>query len=199
MQGDLEETVGIAGQRVPRRLWEAEIVLRCAAWVAGIHGATLLRLGILTGRLRIQVFFLPERIECILAGTALLGASALICHRRGRGAILATAALHVLYTMYLVVVMVTSLQRFGWSPGELLLRLFEPWAISVLLAILLPVFVAVAVLGRSAKEAFSPALRGNPLAPISSCPHAGASVRAWAALGIVVLSLVHLLQILLQF
>ena len=228
MQGDQEETVGIGGQRVSRRLWEAEIVLRGAAWVAGIHGATLLGLGILTDGFRIKVYSLPIRIVFMVAGAVLLGASALILGRRGRWAIFSVAALHLLCTLYLAAVFVMLIGAVGDMMGSVVAESFGsaqggeaeksavdlflsgarslhvdqeslPYLCFAMLAILLPVFVASAVLGRPAKKAFSPALRGTPLASLSSCPKAGASVRAWAALAVVGLSLVHLVQILLLF
>lgn len=222
MQGDLEETVGIAGQRVSRRLWEAEIVLRCAAWVAGIHGATLLGLGIVSRDRVFEDAFLPMRVERILAGTAMLGASALILYRRRKWAIFSTAVLHLLYTVYHAVAFILFLGGFGgglflpegesvrgqsivvcFLRGVKMLRegvltLPRPYLVMLAVpAILLPIFVALAVLGRSAKEAFSPAFRGTSLAPISSCHRSGASVRVWAALGGVGLSLVYLGLILL--
>ena len=201
MQGDLEETVGVAGQRIPRRLWEAEIVLRCAAWVAGIHGATLLGMGILWKHPLRGTPYLPMRVEHLLAAAAMLGASALILHRRERRAIFLAVALHLLYLLYRLALVISALRAtvgtLDAGGREMFLwGVLTMWGLPGVLDILLPVFIAFAVLGRTAKEPFSPALRGMPLAPLSSCLRTGASARAWGALGVVVLSLVFVAQLL---
>ncbi len=225
MQGDVEETVGIAGRRLSRSLLEAEIVLRCAAWVTGIQGAMLLGLGMLTKGLQFRILFLSDRIVCILGGVALLGVSALVLHRRGRWAVFSVAVLQLLCTLFFTCVFIAMMgavvdlmgralaDMFGSGPEvpekdavDLFLtevRSFKldretlPLLCFVMLTILLPLFVGCAVLGRAAKEAFSPSLRGNPLAPISTCRRSRASVRVWAAVGVVGLSLVHLAMVLL--
>ncbi len=203
MQEDVEDAVGIAERSVPRRLWEGEIVLRCAAWVAAIHGMTLVLVGSFTEEWAIPFVYLPIGMERIVAGTTFLSAAVMLMRRRGRWIVFSVALLHTIFSLNVLVAVASMLsERYGIriEEGRWLRRMFfaSTWGPPGVLGVLLPMFVAWAMLGRVTTNALCHDLRGVPLAPIHSIVPLGAGVRPWAAILVVVLSLVHGAQLLLR-
>ena len=173
------------GVVLPSRLWEAEVGVRAAAWVAACQGVAC---G-LTGAMDLAFGpFPPVALApwvLALGGPALAASGVLLLARRLRRRWLLVLRMAGQHLLCLSLVARVAVFRFPSRPGEPVVYL--PFAFWAATALTLGLYALMATGTRRGRSVFDPRWGDRPLAPLREAHLVASSVRVRIAQGMSVL------------